>query len=613
MEEDSPDTHEFIRRYKEWRGLACIDLPFSSLGRTFHICFDNPSEANYWANLFNYVPFSSTEDRMGEVAINSINFQPPLYPNFTITNLTVSNIVNADLFFPHMEESDDLGEVLQQTYAPLGAELYNMTDATFIPSSPYCDYTTIRTNPGDDLFAGELSADVVYDAEFSCTFMLPGEGRLCEAKGGVCRTYVTDAHECVIKYGPVDCRYESPYDINPAPGGACVVEPCTVPNFRSCLQNAPADGVCVPRNWTCETWYDTSPGYCPRDGFYCGADCEQEITEFPDHTESCSVEIFVTINLETRTPLADRVWARLVAGTMSVFRRIFPKVDEGGAVEEIWDIPTATGVSYIDRSNPPGIIFAGDPRYRIPGSNASLFFPHIGGIREYFMTGIQTILRPKGYGDQILSNVIRVPTPPPGTYPPPGSSSGTGSCDIYARATAEPPFPVGGNRLGCQPPVAGWCSVGTLQELAGFNAETARQAAMICLRESGGWPNALNDCCITGRTCDFSIGLFQINALPGRCDPSYNSRYPYEVAFRGNATGGSCTQAGDWFCSWYPTVTACCMPTSEAAAYQCIEYWSDPRINIEKMINMHRDNGWCPWRMGSGTLSWCGIDFSSCY
>jgi hypothetical protein len=496
-EEGSVDTQDFIDKYRAWRGLGCTtiftlpeNIPIIG-GRSFDFCFDDPLEANYWSNMFTYIPFSSTEDRLGEVAIKSFSYQPPLFSNFTIISLTISNIINADLFVPHMEESDDLGEVLQQTYAPLGADLYNITDATYIPPSPYCDYTTVRTNPGDDLFAGELSADVEYRARMTCEFLLAGEGRLCERLlGGTC----TDppppgTYRCDADYGNLDCEYNTAEDFDLPPGGFCIRNPDGCESqVGSGLPCENEGGVCIRNSWASNCRFQIPlPPYvltlCGA-GYTCvrESSCVRPEDPIPLMVDSCFVEIFVTLNLETRTPLADRVWARFVAGTMSVFRRIFPKIDQGGPIEEILDIPTATGAKYTDVSKPPGIIFVGDPRYRSAGGNASLFFPHIGGIKEYFLTGIQTILRPKGYGKQILSGIPEASTP---------RSPTTGTCQLGT----------------------GYCSPSFLTNFFGGDAENASQ---ICECESGSWEQNINRGCLTGRTYDYSVGLFQINLAPVR-------------------------------------------------------------------------------------------------
>jgi hypothetical protein len=103
----------------------------------------------------------------------------------------------------------------------------------------------------------------------------------------------------------------------------------------------------------------------------------------------------------TKTPKADSVWSRLVAGPASVFKRFFPKLGEKGPVIAALDIPGATNVTYSGE----GLVRAANPGQR-SGESAELYFPHIGGIHEYFLKGIQTALRPKGMGDRILSGAI---------------------------------------------------------------------------------------------------------------------------------------------------------------------------------------------------------------
>jgi hypothetical protein len=136
------------------------------------------------------------------------------------------------------------------------------------------------------------------------------------------------------------------------------------------------------------------------DGYICANECDPPTEDAPN-IQACSEAVYVNLPLETKTPLADSVWARLVAGSSAVFRRIFPRVGDGGAVERIWDIPSSTGARY---SSSNGEVIAGDPRTLKSGTNAEIYFPHIGGVKEYFLEGIQTALRPLGYGYEILSD-----------------------------------------------------------------------------------------------------------------------------------------------------------------------------------------------------------------
>lgn len=112
----------------------------------------------------------------------------------------------------------------------------------------------------------------------------------------------------------------------------------------------------------------------------------------------CKKDVSVGLGVVTQTPKANELWSRLVAGPAGIFKRIFPKVGAGGAILGLLDMPAATKVSY----SGSGLVSAGNPGAR-SGQSAELYFPHIGGVSEYFLKGIQTILRPKGFGEQIVS------------------------------------------------------------------------------------------------------------------------------------------------------------------------------------------------------------------
>ena len=110
-----------------------------------------------YSNLFAYIPFSSTEDRLGDVRIKSGGVSPFQYsPAIRIISSLVTPLQDATLYVPHMEESDDLADLLQNFYTYKDADKLNMDQSGFIPDSPYCEFTGVRSNPGDDLFAGEL-------------------------------------------------------------------------------------------------------------------------------------------------------------------------------------------------------------------------------------------------------------------------------------------------------------------------------------------------------------------------------------------------------------------------------------------------------------------------
>ncbi len=137
-------------------------------------------------------------------------------------------------------------------------------------------------------------------------------------------------------------------------------------------------------------------------------DCDNQ----PTYTVTCDAEVTITINTDVKTPNADEIFDSTVAGTGSTFRKIFPKVEDGAPVSCIADIPTVTDVTYdASGSQPPlggDLEFTGVIRYPEDGAgdNPQLTFPHVGSVYEYFLKGIQTALRPKGYGESIVSGKL---------------------------------------------------------------------------------------------------------------------------------------------------------------------------------------------------------------
>ncbi len=128
----------------------------------------------------------------------------------------------------------------------------------------------------------------------------------------------------------------------------------------------------------------------------------------PNRTSSikCTAQVYITLHTQTKTPNADEIFDSTVAGTGSTFRKIFPKVEAGAPVSCIKDIPTVTDVTYTATNTLQG----GDSEFKVKrypedgaGDSPQLTFPHVGSVYEYFLKGIQTALRPKGYGEPIYN------------------------------------------------------------------------------------------------------------------------------------------------------------------------------------------------------------------
>lgn len=289
----------YRKAYNEWRGKSCIIIPVIKL----LVCLEDYLVPNSYADMFSYIPMSSTEDVEGEIKIDNVS------ASSAVKDIKFSGQA-AKLFFPHLEESDQLGSLLQDTYTPRGGE--KVGNPTNVASGTSCNTVEVRSNPGDDLFADKITGNLSYTASFSCTFDAP---------------VPTGCYDRCIYFGgvPNECRADCLY-------------PDTVPP------------VATP-------------------------------------TQTCSKDVYIELSTTSKIPMVDDIWSRLVAGPMAVFKRIFPKTNTEGSVGQIIDIPGSTNITYSGSG--------------ITQSNTDLKIPHIGGISEYFLKGIQTALRPKGMGEPI--------------------------------------------------------------------------------------------------------------------------------------------------------------------------------------------------------------------
>jgi hypothetical protein len=103
--------------------------------------------------------------------------------------------------------------------------------------------------------------------------------------------------------------------------------------------------------------------------------------------QTCNKTIGVSLSTSTSIPEINDVWSRLVAGPTAVVKRLFPKL--GTQIGTLKDLPGSTAITYTGAQ----------------ASSAQLNLPHVGGISEYFLKGIQTLLRPKGYGEPVVFGI----------------------------------------------------------------------------------------------------------------------------------------------------------------------------------------------------------------
>ena len=119
------------------------------------------------------------------------------------------------------------------------------------------------------------------------------------------------------------------------------------------------------------------------------AECKAQCTS----SNQCDKKANVALSVYTKTPKINNLWYQTVFGSMSVFKRIFPSALSGKS--QTLDLPGVTTAKY-ESNDTDAKVLAGDPKNNRSGEKAEIFIPHLGGIQEYFLKGIQTALRPKG-------------------------------------------------------------------------------------------------------------------------------------------------------------------------------------------------------------------------
>ncbi|KKP32012.1 MAG: hypothetical protein UR21_C0003G0045 [Candidatus Woesebacteria bacterium GW2011_GWC2_31_9] len=324
---DYKDSVDYQKAYEKWRGKACFKIPIPSLipfigGKEILLCGENPLSPNYYSSLYSYIPLSSTEDLEGNIKVDALSSAT----GSGVTNIKFNNQSPATLFFPHIQESDQLGSILQNTYISNEQINEKVGANTAVESPTSCTTVDVRSNNGDSLFATSITGNLEYAASFTCDF---------------------DPPVCV---GNPSTRY--------------------APQCTKELQ-----GKCVPPDWSCDLKFSQQD--CPT-GYICGQGCFCE-----EPVQTCKKSIYISLSTTSNTPIIDDVWSRLVAGPTAVVKRLFPKL--GDQIGTLKDLPGSTDISYTGAES----------------SSATLNLPHVGGISEYFLKGIQTLLRPKGYGEPI--------------------------------------------------------------------------------------------------------------------------------------------------------------------------------------------------------------------
>lgn len=309
---DFSDPQLYLKAYQEWHGKTCVLVPLPITGQKLLACVSNPLVPKTYAELFPYIPFSSTEDLKGSLTVGTP--QQAGGSDVNITNITFTGDNTTTLYFPHLDETSQLAGTLQTTYLPKDIGNSPGTDIQPPDYGPGCKVLEVRSNSGDKLYGGKTLGNLTYTASFNCTFSI----------------------------------------------------------------------------------FSSSPSSSP---------------------SACTKNAVLASDISIQTPKIDDIWTKLVGGEASAFRRIFPKLGSGG-LGSLTDIPAVTNANYsstADETSP---------------QSAELYIPHLGGVYEYFLKGIQTILRPKGYGEQVLTGVSGPTCSSGHTGDIPNFPTASGSCKL---------------------------------------------------------------------------------------------------------------------------------------------------------------------------------------
>jgi hypothetical protein len=351
-EEDFDTLRDYLAEYQEWRGKYCFNagldfpgVPEQLRGLGVLLCVNDPGDifrTDLNAELFPYIPYSSTEDMYGELSLQASSDPLQQEPNVEILTRNIAGQNVTELTLPHLQESEDLAAAMQLSYLPFdvpGNPPASTTDVYIDPEIfPYCQAVEVRDGPlGDSVFAESFDTSLSFQARVTCEFPLEPQ----------------------------------------APGAECIA---------AALLAGSDSPECVPASYDCDQSFGSIG--CG-DNFTCGAGCDT------DMSRECEADSIHGIDVNVDVPLLDSIWSRLVAGPTSVFRRFFPRVGPDGAVTQIYDIPAASIASFT--TDEQGVsLSAGDPNGGGSASNAEIYYPHLGGIHEYFLQCLQKTFRPEG-------------------------------------------------------------------------------------------------------------------------------------------------------------------------------------------------------------------------
>lgn len=368
----------YRKAYNEWQGKNCAILPVVGLQ-----CLDT-WVSNKWSQLWHFVPLSNNSDQKGKNYL--LTADGPSYvasQGTEVENAQHKSYRNAPLYFPHTQEVYDLTQLLKKTYQPTGYE------------SEKLPKTTEQIKKGTSLSTPTaLPTTLSPDKQYAVN---------------------TDP------YANLDCSA-----VNVRTNAGDNLFPGDRKDEKELyVQEAEYDITQVKCDETYEPPKPTGCGY--QDLFPC-----REVWKI-----TCIAQVGIEFKLGTQTPYANEIYSDTVADSGSTFRKIFPKVGEDAPVECIADIPTTTNVTYDINNDINEKPAGGDQElkqtvYPADGANdgTQLTFPHVGSVYEYFLKGIQTALRPKGYGEPLVNGNCKPTNTIACGELPEGLPKATGLCNL---------------------------------------------------------------------------------------------------------------------------------------------------------------------------------------
>ncbi len=351
VESDYANFSDYWKAYLTWRGKVCTPNLF---GTKFYLCA-NLGRENLWALLFKYIPSSSTEDRVGQVLTDTNNAQGQLANTIQLKDGAGNGGTVTNVSFKPVSDNHNL----YFSHMQEDAELAKLLQGTFA--------TKADTNDWEGQLQGAIANQSI--------------APLFNTYGCVKQEIRSNPGDNL--YGDID-RVKEDKTTDQQITGTLKYDVSFTCEFKPQTDNA------------CVQLCNQLPTQTARDA--CLTACTK--------VNVCDKDIYTSLGIYTKTPKAYEVWQRLVDGSMGIFKRFFPLVGVNSPLYEIKDIPAYTQAVYRSDGNQTQAGTTG-----VLGSEAELYFPHIGSLQEYFLNGIQKALRPKGFDNTVLAGAPSSTTP----------------------------------------------------------------------------------------------------------------------------------------------------------------------------------------------------------